>query len=582
MCAMEDIIGRRQVERMVRGENAADRISEIRPRWMKTPHDRGQLQFLQSRHKIRVAIPGNGWGKSTTMAWELDMAIQKDHPFNQDMLHRWPTMGIWVCPKFQQFNIIKRQLEEEVFTRPWSWNESRHFYHWPNGGQLHIVSSDSDWEHIQGIPVDFVCFDEHPDRRLWNEFLFRRRGKRKTRYMVAATMTLGMTWFIKEVVQKWEHYHKELGLSADEAREKQLHPDIWVWDKGGIRDNPVMDAEDLKHYESIGHASNKELTIRLEGGYADFSGDSVFSKESIDAQLPNIKPGTDCAMAAVDNYAPEAPKLIVPEGYDATKLLKQRIGGRSARHYVEWYPGMEVDGGRITVWEPPSLDSTYVIGADFAAGLVGRDYDWAIVLKKRADGFCEQVAEAKGWWGDANFAEILYMLGLWYFNAFICGERQFGLPALRRLYDEWKYPYIYRNRLESSRSRRPSDLLGHHRSAGDTTIPNLRSALDKGTLVLRSRELVEELRQYQYRPRHATVNPEEATSDQLVTSAPQGMNDDGVLALAYSWHAAKEVGRFVLPVQDYAPGTYGSIFDNARVLKGLKPRRESTPKWYTP
>lgn len=567
---------------MIRAENAADRISELRPRWMKTPHQHGQLQFLQSRHKIRVAIPGNGWGKTTTMGWEIDMCVQKDHPFNRDLLYRWPTVAIWVCPKFQQFNIIKRQLEEEIFTRPWSWNESRHFYQWPNGGQLHIVSSDSEWEHIQGIPVDLVAFDEHPDRRLWNEFLFRRRGKRKTRYMVAATMTMGLTWFIKEVVQPWEQHHKAMGLTGEQARNQQKHPDIWVWDKGGLRDNPAMDEDDRRHYESIGHASSKELTVRLEGGYADFTGDSVFDKEALDRQLVHISKGQDCAMAVCENYSDKPTQIIVPDGYDVKSLLKQRIGGRSARHYVEWYPGAPVDGGRITVWEPPALSSTYVIGADFAAGLVGRDYDWCVVLKKREDGVCEQVAEARGWWGDANFAEILYMLGLWYFNAFICGERQFGLPALRRLYDEWHYPYIYRNRLESSRSRRPSDLLGHHRSAGDTTIPNLRSALDKSSIVVRSGDLLEELRQYQYRPRTANVDHETATSNQLITSAPQGMNDDGVLALAYAWHAAKEVGRFAMPIPEYAPGTYGQIFDNARVLKGLRPRNQLAPKWYTP
>lgn len=571
---------RREVERLIRTENSLERLAEIRPRWTKTPHAFGQLQFLQSRHKIRVAIPGNGWGKSTTMAWALDMSIQGDDPFNPDMLHKWPKMGIWVCPKFQQFEIIKRQLEEEVFTRPWAWNQSRHFYEWPNGGQLHIVSSDSDWQHIQGIPVDFVCFDEHPDRRLWNEFLFRRRGKRKTRYMVAATMTLGMTWFVKEIIQPWEQAHKLKGLTPGEAREQQIHPDIWVWDKGGLIDNPAMDEEDRRHYASITNASSKELAIRLGGGYADFTGDSVFSKESLDEQIKNLKPGQDSALAAVDNYEPK--QLILPPGYDAKAILKQRIGGRSAKHYIEWYPGMAVDGGRVTIWEPPSLDSTYVIGADFAAGLVGRDYDWAVVLKKREDGFCEQVAEARGWWGDANFAEILYMLGLWYFNAFICGERQFGLPALRRLYDEWHYPYIYRNRLEASRSRRPSDLLGHHRSAGDTTIPNLRSCLDKGTLILRSRDLLEELRQYQYRPRHSTVDAETATSDQLITTAPSGMNDDGVLALAYAWHASKESARFVMPIPDYAPGTYGSIFKNEHVLRGVKVPSETKPRWFDP
>lgn len=556
---------------MIRAENAVDRIGEQRPRWLITPHDHGQIQFLKSRHKIRIAIPGNGWGKTTTMAVALDMAIQKDDPYNPDLLPKRPVVAVWVCQKFQQMDILRRQLEEDVWTRPWSWNQSKHKYTWPNGSEVHIVSADSDWEGIQGIPVDFVCFDEHPDRKLWNEFMFRRRGKRKTRYMVAATMTVGMTWFVKEVVQPWEQYHRSKGYNGEQAREKQIHPNVWVWDKGGIRDNPAMDKDDVEHYESIAHASAKELKVRLEGGYADFTGESVFDVEALDRQMPNLSDGQDGALVLCD---PSENKLILPKGLDPEKILRTRIGGRNAKHYCEWHLNGMVDGGYVRIWEEPKIDRTYVLGADFAAGLEGRDYDYGIVMCKKEDGTCEQVAEARGWWGDAQFAEVLYSLGLWYFNAFIVGERQFGLPCLRRLYDEYHYSYIYRGRLEATRSRRTSDVLGHHRSSGDTIIPNLRAALSRDHIVLRSKTLMEELRQYQYRAKNASIDVEDAMSSQLVTGCPHGVNDDGVMALAYAWHACREVGRFVMPPPDYAPGTYGSIFDNERVLRGLPARKE--------
>lgn len=574
---MEQPGTRKDVERLIRAEGALERIGDTRPRWLITPHKNGQLQFLQSRHKIRVAIPGNGWGKTTTMAVALDMAIQKDDPYNPDLLPRHPVVAIWVCQKFQQMDILRHQLELEVWTRPWTWNQSKHRYTWPNGGELHIVSADSDWEHIQGIPVDYVCFDEHPDKKLWTEFMFRRRGRRKTRYMIAATMTTGMTWFVREVIQTWERHHKEKGLTGYQAREQQLHPHIWVWDKGGIRDNPCMDAADVDHYLSIGHASDKELKVRLEGGYADFAGDSVFDTDALDRQLANLKDGNTGALVLSDPYESH---IELPKGLDKDAILIGRLGGKNAKHYCKWMAGEPIDGGQIDLWELPKIDSTYVIGADFAAGLIGRDLDYAVVLKKNEDGTCEQVAEARGWWGDNQFAEILYSLGLWYFNAFIVGERQFGLPCLRRLYDEWGYGHIYRGRIESTRSRRPSDLLGHHRSSGDTIIPNLRAAVLRDHLVIRSRELIEQLRQYQYRPRSSTVDPDDAKSDQLVSSAPSGMNDDGVMALAYAWHACREVTKFVMPAPEYAPGTYGKIFDNDRVLRGMKPRGEPRPRLY--
>lgn len=574
---MSDSIDRRRLEARVRAEQAAERLAELRPRWLMAPHDKGQRQFLASQHIIRVVIPGNGWGKTSAMAMDIDMAVQKDDPFKAALLPKHPITAVWVCQKFQQMDILRRQLEEDVWTRPWVWNQTKHMYHWPNGGQLHIVSSDSDWQHIQGIPVDIVAFDEHPDRKLWNEFMFRRRGKRKTRFMVAATMTQGMTWFVKEVIQEWENFHKAQGLLPAEARQLQRHKRIWCWDAGGIMDNPAMSQEDVEHYRSISHASSKELKVRLGGGYSDFTGESVFDHDALDTQVKNVSDGEEGSLLLVD---PSESPIILPKGVDVEATLRKRIGGRTAKHYVEWLPGGLIDGGGITIWEQPIISEVYVFGADFAAGLVGRDYDAAVVLKKRADGILEQVAEARGWWGDATFAEILYMLGLWYFNAFLCGERQFGLPTLRRLYDEYRYPFIFRGRLESTRARRPSDLLGHHRSPGDTVVPNLRAGIRGGHLILRSRPLMEELRQYQFRPRSATIDADQATSNQLVTGAPSGMNDDLVMALAYAWHAAREAGRFSMPLPEYAEGTYGSVFDNARILRGIKPKEPRKPVVY--
>lgn len=565
---------RKEVEELVRSEQILGRLAEIKPRFLLKPWmtGMGQLEFLKSRHKIRIVIPGNGWGKTTVMAVAADMMLQREDPYNPDMLA--PTnrkvLGVWITTKYQQFEIVKQQLEEEVWTRPWIWNQTRHVYEWPNGSQLHVVSSDSDWKHIQGIGVDFVCFDEHPEKKLWTEFQYRRRGKRRTRYMVAATMTQGLTWFVRELIQPWEHHHRKLGLTSEQARATQSHEGVFVWDKGGIKDNPAMNQEDVSHYESITSLGDKEAAVRLGGGYADFTGDSVFDTKSLDEQIPNLVSPKTGSLELRDPYS-----LIIygPDGEDVSEIARKRSGGRNARHLVSFNEDVEYEGGYLRVWETPSIEATYVIGADFAAGLVGRDFDCAIVLKKTEEGTLEQVAEARGWWGDATFAGILYALGVWYFNAFICGERQFGLPTLRRLYDEMAYPYIFRGRLESTRNRRVSDLLGHHRSAGDTTIPNLRAALLRGHIKLRSQTLLEELRQYQYRPRSSTIDPETAKSDQLITAAPPGLHDDMVMGLAYAWHAAREAGKFVMPMQEYAPGTYGFLFDNQRVLQGKKPRQ---------
>ena len=555
---------------IVAASSALQRIADARPRWLLRPHANGQMQFLQSRHMKRVAIPGNGWGKTTAMAMAADMLMQKDDPFNPDMVPTWPVVGLWVCQKFQQMDILRHQLEEEVWTRPWTWNQSRHFYRWPNGAEMHMVSGDSDWRHIQGIALDFVCFDEHPDRRLWNELMFRRRGKRKTRYMVAATMTQGLTWFVREVIQPWEEYHRQRQMGAADARENQLHPNIWVWDSGGIRSNPGMSEEDIEHYQEQSHAGTKELEVRLKGGYADFTGEAVFDKTSLDAQLQYLEEGRDGAIEIKEISNPV--RIVLPDGRDATDIALRRRGGRNRRHWIDFIEGVEVEGGRVTIFEEPEVESTYVAGADFAAGLVGRDYDALLIGRKTPEGQLVQVAEAQGWWGDAQFADIIYALCVWYYNAFLVGERQFGLPTLRRLFDEYRYAAVYKGRSEQSRSRRPSDNLGHHRSANDTIIPNLRSALCRGDIIIRSEDTLAELRQYQYQPKFKgpSVDVDMLRSHEMVTSAPPGMHDDMVLACGYMWHAAREVGRFSMPEASYAPGTYGEIFQNRRVLKGRK------------
>jgi hypothetical protein len=473
-----------------------------------------------------------------------------------------------VCTKYQQFELIKQQLEQEVLTRGWRWNGSDHFYTWPNKAKLHVLSADSNWEQIQGIPLDLVGFDEHPPRKLWTELMFRRRGKRKTRYMVAATMTLGMTWFVRDMIQAWEDFHVEQGVPPFEARMRQLHPEIWCWNVGGLRDNPVMTEEDFQHYESQSNVSEKELQVRLRGGYADFSGESVFDRDALDKMVADIEPGQEGALNQKDGNEPQ---IIMPDGRDAEEILKyRRVTGYTNGKYVNFHPDMDVEGGTIRVFRPPEAGGQYVMGADFAAGLVGRDFDVCQVLMKREDGRLEQVAIGRGWWGDVDFASVIFNLGTWYMNAFLCGERQFGLPTMRRLYDEMSYTWILRNRHESTRSRRMSDTLGHHRHAGDTIIPNLATAIKNGDLVVHDQETIEELRQYQWRPKNKSVDRDMAKSEHLTTGAPDGMHDDCVMALAYSVHASREVGKVSLPKPGYRPGTFGAIF---RPDKHLKPPR---------
>ncbi len=568
------------LEAGVAAARAEEKLRRLKPRlFLNFDGNPGQRAFLSSDHRIRVLIPGNGFGKTTALAADIDMLIQKDDPYKPGVLTTWPSTCVWLCKKYGQFEEVKSVLERKVFTAGWTWNDQKHTYTWPNNGRLVVFSADGNWEGMQGIEADLFAFDEHPERQWWNEAMRRFRGSRKTRYVVAATMTQGVTWFVEDIIKDWERHHRELGLTNSEARAAQKHPEIWLWDVGGIRDNPSTDEATIEHHERQGRTmSDKEHMVRMEGGYADFSGDSVFDPVAVKEQRQNIREvertrlwpkhgslrhrdmRTDPASPAEDgrlNYS------SVRTGTGSVRVFKRP---RAVQQWVSFVPEGKIDRGRITVWQQPDPEASYVCGADFAYGLEGRDYDAAVVLKKRGDGTLEQVAEAEGHWGDVFFAETLFRLCVWYWNAFVVGERQVGLPCLRRLYDEFGYQHMYRGRQDGSRSRRPSDLLGHHRAQGDVVIPNLRLAISRGEVIVRSATLLKQLSEYQYSPK-GKRDPDNLRSYELRMGAPAGKNDDLVMALAYALHGAGEVSRFSPPPRRWAPGSMGDIDGRDRLLE---------------
>jgi hypothetical protein len=403
--------------------------------------------------------------------------------------------------------------------------------------------------------------------------LYRRRGQKKTRYMVAATMTQGITWFVNTVIQPWEKWAAGLGLTNQQAIERQGHGTTFVWNVGGIADNPSMTAEDVDHYESISSASEKERMVRLHGGYADFTGESVFDAAALIEMAKHTQQGAPGGFV----FLPDEDDALADRLVRAAsgQPLAHRFGGVLDRRFFDWRAELPVEGGRVTIFEPPIEDErdNYIIGADFAAGLVGKDYDAAVVGRKTPEGQIIQVAEAMGWWGDVFFAEVLYALGVWFFEAFIVGERQFGLPCLRRLYDEMGYTYLYYQRREQTRGRRHSDLLGHHRGAGDTIIPNARLAVKRRDVVLVSDDTITQHKRYQFKPRNKTdLLDDVETSAGLTTGAPSGENDDLVMAAAYLIHGAREIVHYRRPKPLFKRGTFGDLFNLETEL--YRPRKK--------
>lgn len=531
-----------------------------RPSDFYRPHTGGQRQFHQSDAIVRALFPGNGFGKTTAAGNEVNWWVTHTHPFQKTP--SWPTIIIWCCETFKQFKILRSQLEMECFDGRPRFNKVDHTYTWEDGSQMFLVSGDSSWTHVQGINPDLVVFDEEPPEALWGEMRMRRRGRRKTRYIFAATATQGMTWMYRDLYLPWLQHHSRLGQDEQRAMRHQWHPRLWVWSKGGITDNPGADAGDRDWYKSQNFNSDAERQVRLGGGFADFSGQPVFDLHALEKQKANLLDGEDGRFVRVPAANPDDPRAMTITERD----------GRTWRAVLAWSSDGPQDRGRVTIFKHPRPGAKYVLGHDSAYGLTKGDFDYAVVFERDTG---EQVAEAQGHWGATMWPEILWGLGWHYNQAFLCGERQVGLFTMRRLLDEMGYTYQYLNRDDETPGRTPSEKLGHHRREGDQTIPRLRTAIGRrlpsGDLlepdvIIRSRELHRQLVKYQYRPRKNTMQIHECHDADLTMGAPVGDFDDGVLGAGYAVMGLGEVAKFEDQIRPFPQGSYGATFQIGQKL----------------
>jgi hypothetical protein len=254
-----------------------------------------QLAFHKATQTIRLLAPGNGWGKTTAAgaeanAWAMHHNLWQETP-------PWPVRMVWFCKAYDQFELIRYQLQETVFSRGARWVKDR--FVWPDGSTMAIGSAgdSTTWRRWQGPAIDLVLFDEQPPRQLWREMRMRRRGKKKTRYVFAMTATEGESWVEEEIYQPWLKFHADRGLDEERALWAQLDPDTFVWHRGGIVDNPAADDEDRRWYEAGKWSSEKERQVRLHGGFQRWVGDAIFDEAALAAAL-ELLPELDKAHGA--------------------------------------------------------------------------------------------------------------------------------------------------------------------------------------------------------------------------------------------------------------------------------------------
>jgi hypothetical protein len=525
-----------------------------------------QHQFHRSDHIIRAMALGNGSGKTTAAGVEADWWLQHRHPYLE--VPESSIQVLWVCLKFQQMDMLREQLETVCLTRGWAWNDTKHKYSWPNGSSLHVLSNDGDWGSIQGVNPDLVIIDEECDEKLWRELQMRRRVRKKTKYVVAATATKGKRWLYKDVFAPWLEHHKAAGKGELQAMAAQAHPTIWMWSRGGIEDNPYADDGDKQWYSTgVKYGSAAEKQVRRHGGFADFNASPVFDHDGLDDieawMQRDPRKGLDGELQVLPAEKWKSP----------TRPMYQFIPTRAT-----W------KGGRITLFERPT-DDFYVIGADFSQGLEAGDAQTAVVCRRGDDGNCYQVAEAEGNWDAAPFTFVLFALGWYYNQALIVGEANaMGMPALRRLYTEMGYSYIYtRATNDQKKFKRKSDLLGYHKGANSLMIRRLQWAIAPSNTETgdrlpprffpRSPFLLDQLRRYQLMPRSESKDLQDTPENNLIMGAPRGYRDDLVSGAAGAIEGWFELPRFPKPEPKIAPGSAADVLGHAEILN--PPKRKS-------
>tara|TARA_B110000977_G_scaffold187024_1_gene253665 strand:+ start:1034 stop:2605 length:1572 start_codon:yes stop_codon:yes gene_type:complete len=178
--------------------------------------------------------------------------------------------------------------------------------------------------------------------------------------------------------------------------------------------------------------------------------------------------------------------------------------------------------GELSTYRKHVEGEQYVIGADVAMGVRGGDYSVAQVLdsKKR------QVATWRGHVHPDYYAEILYALGEYYNEAYICVENNsHGILTCTRLGKDMAYPNFYTETQMDKLTDRETTKLGFTTTSKTKPliIDQLRAAMREETLELNCKVTLREMLTY-------------IVTESGAMQAEAGCFDDCVMSLALANH----------------------------------------------
>lgn len=173
--------------------------------------------------------------------------------------------------------------------------------------------------------------------------------------------------------------------------------------------------------------------------------------------------------------------------------------------------------GKLQIWEYPKFDSPYVVAADVSLG-VGQDYSTAVVLDKDY----KVIALYRDNRIDpSTYGELLFYLGRYYNNAFLCVEsNSMGIATLQKL-ESMNYVNMYKQTKIANVSNEEGVRLGFRTtvSTKPVIIGNLKRLITDEAINIPSNIMIQELKDY-------------ISTETGKTEASPGTHDDTVMALA--------------------------------------------------
>ena len=175
--------------------------------------------------------------------------------------------------------------------------------------------------------------------------------------------------------------------------------------------------------------------------------------------------------------------------------------------------------GDIYIYDYPDFDEPYIVAADVALG-VGQDYSCAVVLNNKR----EVVALYRNNRIDpSKFGELLFYLGRYYNNGFLCVEsNSMGIATLQKL-QHMGYVNLYHQTKIANVDNEEGLRLGFRTTTATkpVIIGNLKNAIENEEVLIPNPVMIQELKDY-------------ISTETGKTEAAPGCNDDTVIALALS------------------------------------------------